>query len=121
MYTAWNRKDAIEALRQLNNKDGMSPYVAVSLEMGAKALENYKFLEDTILKLNDELQKFKDAYKCICEIHKQDKFELLKLIERNQLAWNNSLDKSYNLLPEVYLSNKHVLEKVGDRIDKNKL
>jgi hypothetical protein len=88
--------------------------------MGAKALENYKTLQNTITQLNDELQVLKNAYNCITELYNQEKFELLKLVERNQLAWNHSLDKSYNLLPEVYQANKYVLEKVGENDVKKK-
>lgn len=88
--------------------------------MDKKTDEAYKFLKYALINLIDEIQVLKEAYNCICELYNQEKFDLIKLIERNQLAWNHSLDKSYNLLPEVYQANKHVLEKVGENDVKKK-
>ena len=41
----------------------------------------------------------------------QAKFDLMKLIERNQLAWDNSIDNSMGCLPEVCLANRYIIEK----------
>jgi hypothetical protein len=66
----------------------------------------FKHVKKLLNEKNENIEKENDI-----ESLKNEKFELIKLIERNQLAWNYSKDKSDGLLPEVYLSNKHVIDK----------
>lgn len=46
------------------------------------------------------------------ELKAYKRLNIVKLIARNLLAWETSKDKSQGLLPEVYLTNKHVFEEL---------
>lgn len=79
-------------------------YIQCSLHVGYDMMtkgENFIMgLQEMILE-NDEFKKKLENYKGIIEI-----------IARNILAWDTSKDKTQGLLPEVYLSNKHLFTKL---------
>jgi hypothetical protein len=97
--------EAVEKCRQLKKRDCndcilfpecwsmddlLETLEATYAEMDAKEIAHEKARRDVELKLE----------------------RAIKLIERNQMFWNTSLDARRGLLPEVYLSNKEYLRRI---------
>ncbi len=97
----------IEDARLDAEDKGMYEY-QYSLEFNVTEHSNIPFLlaatdedEDDTEKMRVEIVKRVNAYD-----------ELVECIIRNKVAWDHSKDKSHGLLPEVTLTNEHLINKL---------